>query len=129
VIAFSTFQDSEISRLKKKKRRYRFKNTGGAGHTILGFPRTSAGHPDSRFHASPRILENWTVSKNRLRPSRFQIPRLTADFGELGRFQDPVIAMQNPDYAPRPERREKTGGRERREKAEEKADRRKSGEY
>jgi len=36
VIAFSTFQDSEIPRHKKKERRYRFKNTGGAGHTILG---------------------------------------------------------------------------------------------
>ena len=67
-----------------------------------------------------------SVSKNRLWSSRFQIPRLAPDFGELDsfqkpaqaiqnpdsaprrgfwnldRFQDPDIAMQNPDYAPRP---------------------------
>jgi hypothetical protein len=47
-------------------------------------------------------LDNWTVSKNRLGPSRIQIPRLAPDFGTLDRFQDPDIAMQNPDYAPRP---------------------------
>jgi hypothetical protein len=79
------------------------------------------------------VPESWggrfgstSVSKNRLWSSRFQIPRLAPDFGELDsfqkpaqaiqnpdsaprrgfwnldRFQDPDIAMQNPDYAPRP---------------------------
>ena len=66
------------------------------------FEERGSGHPDSRFRASPRILDKWTVSKNRLGPSRIQIPRLAPDFGTLDRFQDPDIAMQNPDYAPRP---------------------------
>ena len=97
---------------EKRKERYRFKNTGGAGDTV---PESWGG----RFGST-------SVSKNRLWSSRFQIPRLAPDFGELDsfqkpaqaiqnpdsaprrgfwnldRFQDPDIAMQNPDYAPRP---------------------------
>ena len=57
---------------------------------ILGveqIPSTGSGLPDSRFRASPRILDNWTVSKNRLRPSRIQIPRLAPDFGNWTDFK------------------------------------------
>ena len=43
------------------------------------FPRTGAGHPESRFRVSPRILEP----------------------GQISTIQDPDIAMQNPTYAPR----------------------------
>ena len=88
------------------------KTPGGAGDTV---PECWGG----RFGST-------SVSKNRLWSSRFQIPRLAPDFGELDsfqkpaqaiqnpdsaprrgfwnldRFQDPDIAMQNPDYAPRP---------------------------
>ena len=102
-----SFQDT-----RKKKGAVRFKNTGGAGDTV---PESWGG----RFGST-------SVSKNRLWSSRFQIPRLAPDFGELDsfqkpaqaiqnpdsaprrgfwnldRFQDPDIAMQNPDYAPRP---------------------------
>ena len=85
VIAVSTFQDSEFPRHKKKKGAVPVrKNTGGNSYQ---FPRTGSGHPDSRFHASPRILENWTVSKNRRGPSRIQIPRLAADFGAWTDFK------------------------------------------
>ena len=56
------------------------------------FEERGSGHPDSRFRASPRILDKWTVSKNRLGPSRIQVPRLAPDFGTLNRFQDPEIA-------------------------------------
>jgi len=98
VLAVSTFQGSEFPRHKKKERSGTGSKTPGepetlcrkAGGGVLGvlqFPRTGSGHPDSRFHASPRILENWTVSKNRLRPSRIQIPRLAADFGTWTDFK------------------------------------------
>jgi hypothetical protein len=48
------------------------------GVLLEQFPRTGAGHPDSRVRASPRILEPGQIS------------------------EDSDIAMQNPTYAPRP---------------------------
>ena len=87
VLAVSTFQGSEFPRHKKKERSGTFKNTGGAGDTV---PESWGG----RFGST-------SVSKNRLWSSRFQIPRLAPDFGELDSFQKPAQAIQNPDSAPR----------------------------
>ena len=80
-----SFQDTR--KKKGSKERYRFKNTGGAGDTV---PESWGG----RFGST-------SVSKNRLWSSRFQIPRLAPDFGELDSFQKPAQAIQNPDSAPR----------------------------
>ena len=49
-----------------------------------------------------RISGVHEFPSTRLGPSRFQIPRLAPDFAKLDRFQDPDIAVQNPDFAPLP---------------------------
>jgi len=130
VIAFSTFQVSEIPRHKKKERRYRFKNTGGAGHTILGyfprtsagqfqipdstprpgfwrtgqFPKTGSGHPESRFRASPRILELGQISRSRYRhaesrlrasPCDLEIERQNTD----SKFRDSSFCLRSCTHA------------------------------
>jgi len=113
VLAVSTFQGSVFPRHKKKER-------SGTVQKHRGSRRHCAGKLGGAF------WEYFSFRKNRLWSSRFQIPRLAPDFGELDsfqkpaqaiqnpdsaprrgfwnldRFQDPDIAMQNPDYAPRP---------------------------
>jgi hypothetical protein len=99
VIAVSTFHDSEFPRPKTQEKRKVHvsvrKHRGSRTHCtgklragaarILGvldqFPRTGAGHPDSRLRASPRILENWTDFKIQISPCRIQLTRLALQFG------------------------------------------------
>jgi hypothetical protein len=89
VLAVSTFQDSEFPRRKKKERtkeRYRFKNTGGAGDTV----------PESWGGAFWEYLNSFQEPAQVIQIPD-SAPRLAPDFGELDRFQDPNLAMQNPD--------------------------------
>jgi len=102
VIAVSTFQDSEFPRHKKKKGAVPVrKNTGGNSYQ---FPRTGSGHPDSRFHASPRRPDFGELDSFQEPARAIQNPDSAPrrGFWSLDRFQDPDIAMQNPTYAPRP---------------------------
>ena len=98
VIAVSTFQVSEFPRRKeKRKERYRFKNTGGNSYQ---FPRTGAGHPESRFRASPRFLEPGQISRSRYRhaesnlrasPCDLEIERQNTD----SKFRDSSFCLRS----------------------------------
>ena len=82
---------------EKRKERYRFKNTGGNSYQ---FPRTGAGHPESRFRASPRILEPGQISRSRYRhaesnlrtsPCDLEIERQNTD----SKFRDSSFCLRS----------------------------------
>ena len=120
VIAVSTFHDSEFPRRKKKKkstcsvRKHRGSRTHCTGKLragaarILGvleqFPRTGAGHPDSRLRASPRILEPGQISRSRYRlaesnlrtsPCDLEIERQNTD----SKFRDSSFCLRSCTHA------------------------------
>jgi hypothetical protein len=67
-------------------------------------------HRGSRRHCAGKLggafweyfsFQEPALVKWSSKSSRFQIPRLAPDFGELDSFQKPAQAIQNPDSAPR----------------------------
>jgi hypothetical protein len=95
VIAVSTFQDSEFPRPKKKER----SGTGSKTNSYQ-FPKTGAGHPESRFRASPRILEPGQISRSRYRlaesnlrtsPCDLEIERQNTD----SKFRDSSFCLRS----------------------------------
>ena len=87
--------------LEKRKERYWFKNTGGNSYQ---FPKTGAGHPESRFRASPRILEPGQISRSRYRhaesnlrasPCDLEIERQNTD----SKFRDSSFCLRSCTHA------------------------------
>ena len=123
VIAVSTFQDPFPKTQEKRKKRYRFKNTGGNSYQ---FPRTGAGRPESRFRASPRILEPGPqISRSRYRhaesnlrtsPCDLEIERQNTD----SKFRDSSFCLRSctlTSSAGRTGRRRRRGASSRRARA------------
>ena len=97
VIAVSTFQDSEFPRPKKKER-----SGTGSKHRGEQLPvsKNRRGYPESRFRASPRVLEPGQISRSRYRhaesnlrtsPCDLEIERQNTD----SKFRDSSFCLRS----------------------------------
>ena len=111
---FPLSKDPSFQDTRKKKGAVRSKTPGEpetlcrkAGGGVLGvlqFPRTGSGHPESRFRASPRILEPGQISRSRYRhaesrlrasPCDLEIERQNTD----SKFRDSSFCLRSCTHA------------------------------